>query len=261
MDFSLNWYNVSLEYLDIDKPDTKITTILPQISYVNDRVRWGITGPMDGSRSVFSATFSPKYASNSLDFQTYKVDYRKYVPLANWYNFAFRLFAGTSRGSNPQTFYLGGVKNWFNRSFNGDLRIENIEDVFFSEFVTPLRGARYYEQDGNNFGLANLEFRFPLVPYIPLFGSYPNFSPNVTFGPMQWVLFADIGSAWDETKSWKGVHKDVKDRTRMKDLLAGYGIGTRLYIFGLLLRWDVAWRYDIATTSKPRYYRSIGADF
>jgi len=262
VDLSLNWYNVNLEYLDYsDRRDTKITTILPQISYVRDQVRWGITGPMDGSRSVISAKFSPKYTSNSLDFQTYKLDYRKYVPIANWYNFAFRLFAGTSRGSNPQSFYLGGVDNWFNRSFNGSLRVKEIEDVFFSEFVTPLRGARYYEQDGNNFGLANLEFRFPLIPYIPLFGSYPSFQPNITFGPMQWVLFADVGSAWDKTKLWRGINTDEKGRTRMDDLVSGYGIGARLFLFGMLVRWDVAWRYDIATTSKPRYYWSIGADF
>lgn len=261
LDFSLNWYNVGLEYLQIDKPDVKVTTILPQISYVRDQIRWGITGPMDGARSVISATFSPKYNDNSLDFQTYKLDYRKYVPLANWYNFAFRLYAGTSQGNNPQTFFLGGVENWFNWTAKGNLRVERIEDVFFSEFVTPLRGARFYEQDGNNFGLANLEFRFPLVPYIPLFGSYPNFSPNITFGPMQWVLFADVGSAWDDTKNWKGVYKDKDGKTKMRDLVSGYGIGTRLFIFGILLRWDVAWRYDIATTSKPKYYWSIGVDF
>jgi len=262
LDLSLNWYNVNLEYLNFnDRPDTKITTILPSISYVRDQIRWGITGPMDGSRSVISATFSPKYTENSLDFQTFKLDYRKYFPLANWYNFAFRLYAGTSHGSNPQNFYLGGVDNWFNRSFNGSLRVKRIEEVFFSEFVTPLRGARYYEMDGNHFGLANLEFRFPLIPYIPLFGSYPSFQPNITFGPMQWVLFADVGSAWDNTETWKGVFKDEKGKTRMRDLLSGYGIGARLFLFGLLMRWDVAWRYDIATTAKPRYYWSIGADF
>lgn len=262
LDLSLNWYNVSLEYLSqINKPDTRITTILPSVSYVRDQIRWGITGPMDGSRSVISATISPKYTNNSLDFQTFKLDYRKYLPIANWYNFAFRFHGGMSRGSNPQTFYLGGVDNWFNRSFNGSLRVRKIEDVFFSEFVTPLRGARYYEQEGKNFGLANLEFRFPLIPYIPLFGSYPNFSPNITFGPMQWVLFADVGSAWDDSKTWKGVYKDENGKTRMKGLVSGYGIGARLFFLGLLVRWDVAWRYDIATTAKPRYYWSIGTDF
>ena len=255
IDLSLNWYNINLEYLELNNSDTRITTILPKISYVRDQVRWGMTGPMDGSRSVISATFSPKYTDNSLDFQTFKLDYRKYLPIARGYSFAVRLFTGMSQGNNPQTFYLGGVNNWFNRSFNGGLRIENIEDVFFSEFVTPLRGARYYEQDGNNFGLVNLEFRFPLIPYMQL-----GFPP-ITLGNIQGAFFADVGSAWDETNLWKGVYKDDTGQTRMRDLISGYGVGARIYIFGLLLRWDVAWRYDIATTSKPKYYWSIGADF
>ena len=190
-----------------------------------------------------------------MDFQTFKLDYRKYLPIARGYSFAVRLFAGMSQGNNPQTFYLGGVNNWFNRSFNGGLRIENIEDVFFSEFVTPLRGARYYEQDGNNFGLVNLEFRFPLIPYMQL-----GFPP-IALGNIQGAFFADVGSAWDDTNLWKGVYKGDTGQTRMRDLISGYGVGARIYIFGLLLRWDVAWRYDIATTSKPKYYWSIGADF
>jgi outer membrane protein assembly factor BamA len=254
-DFSLVWYNVNLEYLEFDIPDQLITTILPKISYVRDQVRWGMTGPMDGSRSVISATFSPKYADDALDFQTYKVDFRKYLPIAKYYSFAFRLSAGTSRGNNPQSFFLGGVNNWFNRSFNGSIRIENIEDVFFSEFVTPLRGARFYEQVGHNFVLANLEFRFPLIPYMQL-----GFPP-ITLGNIQGAFFTDIGSAWNDTRNWKGVHKDAGGSTIMKDLISGYGMGARIYIFGMLLRWDVAWRYDIKTVSKPKYYWSVGVDF
>jgi len=191
------WYNVNLEYLQIDRPDSKIATILPSITYVRDQVRWGFTGPMDGSRSSISVAFSPKYNDDGLDFQTFKADFRKYVPVARGYSFAFRLYAGTSRGNNPQSFFLGGVNNWFNRSFNGGLRIENIEDVFFSEFVTPLRGARFYEQVGHNFGLANVEFRFPLIPYIQL-----GFPP-IALGNIQGAFFADIGSAWDDTRNWK----------------------------------------------------------
>ncbi len=255
LDFGLTWYNVNLEYLSIDFPTTTIKTILPSISYVNDRIEWGVTGPQDGSRSVVSAVISPKYSDNSLDFKTITADLRRYVKLGRYYSLAFRLNAGSSFGDNAQKFFLGGVPNWINRSFKGGLRIDRIEDVFFSEFVTPLRGARFYEQIGNNFGLFNFEFRFPLIPFMQL-----GFPP-IQLGNIQGAFFTDIGSAWEHTSQWKGVYKDAQGRTRMRDLISGYGVGARVFFLGLLIKIDMAWRYDIATTSTPRWYFSLGADF
>ena len=36
-----------------------------------------------------------------------------------------------------------------------------LQDIYFSEFAYPLRGARFSERFGTNVVLANLEFRFP----------------------------------------------------------------------------------------------------
>jgi len=255
LDLSLTWFNVNLEYLDFDIPTEKIGTILPGLSLVNDEIDWGMTGPQSGRRASITTLISPKYGDNSLDFKTLKVDYRKYFKLADNYSLAFRLHAGGSIGENPQKFFLGGVNNWFNRSFKGGRRIDKIEDVFFSEFITPLRGARYYEQIGKNFGLFNFEFRFPLIPYMQLG------LPPIQLGNIQGAFFTDIGSAWDNTNTWKGVHIGEDGKKRTKDLLAGYGFGARIFIFGLLMRIDMAWKYDIATTSTPTWYWSLGADF
>lgn len=255
IDLNLTWYNVNLEYLQIDEQTQKIRTILPSIAFINDQIQWGYSGPYRGSRISVSALFSPKYNENSLDFQTYKLDYRKYFRVADGYSFAFRTYTGLSRGENPQNFFLGGVSNWFNRDFRGDIRIDRIEDVFFSEFVTPLRGARFYERVGHNFGLMNLEFRYPLITNLQLG------LPPIRFPYIQGTLFADIGSAWTKTNSWRGVRTDVNGKARLDDLVSGIGMGARLYIFGLMLRWDVAWEYDLASTSKPKYYWSLGTDF
>ncbi|MCK4447820.1 MAG: hypothetical protein KAW56_12165, partial [Candidatus Marinimicrobia bacterium] len=47
----------------------------------------------------------------------------------------------------------------------------------------------------------------------------------------------------------------------MDDLVAGFGIGTRLFFGYFLLKIDVAWRFDLTYVSRPKYYFSLGTDF
>ncbi|TFG95096.1 MAG: hypothetical protein E4H13_13875, partial [Calditrichales bacterium] len=256
MDFSMTWFNVNLEYMErADGYTEQIRTLLPGLSLVHDQVEWGMTGPAHGTRASVSVTLSPRYAINSLEFTTVKADYRRYFELAQGYSFAFRLNGGTSLGRNAQKFFLGGISNWINRSFKGGLRINNIEDVYFSEFVTPLRGAIYYERIGNSYGLFNFEFRFPFIPYIQLG------IPPIRLGNIQGAFFTDIGSAWDNSSYWRATYMDQNGEKRLADIVAGYGVGTRIYFMGFLVKFDVAWRYDLNGISKPIYYWSFGGDF
>lgn len=256
VDFSMTWFNVNREYIERpDLPPDEVTTLLPSVSIVHDQVEWGMTGPKHGTRASLSVTVSPKYAFNSLEFSTVKVDYRRYFELFSGYSLAFRLNGGTSLGRNAQKFFMGGVPNWINRVFKGGLRISNIEDVYFSEFVTPLRGAAYYEKVGNSFGLANFEFRFPLIPFIQLG------IPPIRLGNIQGVFFTDAGSAWDNSTYWRATYIDDQGKKRFQDIVMGYGVGARMYFMGFLVKFDVAWRYDLASVSKPIYYWSFGADF
>jgi outer membrane protein assembly factor BamA len=250
--------NISLEYFN-QITSEKIQAILPSVAWVVDRIEWGMTGPNDGMRSSISVLFSPFGHFRSIDFRTVKFDYRRYFKFASAYNFAVRFYTGASFGREPQVFFLGGVPNWFNRSFAGGWRIDNIRDVFFSEFITPLRGARYYEQVGNTFGLVNAELRFPMIPYMQLG------IPPIALGNIQGALFTDIGTAkdWQDWKTYQ-LDKVVKDTRFVDDLISGYGIGARIFFLGFLLRYDIAWQYDITsfkTISQPVHYWSIGADF
>jgi len=256
VELGLTWFNVNKEYIEFPfLLNEEVTTILPSAALVHDQVEWGMTGPKHGTRASFSVLVSPKYTSNSLEFSTFKVDYRKYIKLFSDYSLAFRINAGTSLGRNAQRFFLGGVPNWLNRTFkDGELRIRNIEDIYFSEFVTPLRGAAYYERDGNSFGLANFEFRFPLIPFIQLG------IPPIRLGNIQGVFFTDIGTAWDSSRKWSGTKIDENDKKVFNDIVAGYGVGARIFFLGFLVKFDVAWRYDISYVSKPIYYWSFGAD-
>ncbi len=250
LDASMTWFNVNLEYLQVPRPTQKVRTILPSVELVNDQVEWGMTGPSHGRRYSFSILVSPKYSPDGLEFQTFKFDYRQYVQIARNYSLAFRVNGGTSMGRNPQTFILGGVTNWINPAYRLGYQIDSIEDVYFSEFVTPLRGAAFYEQTGQNFGLMNFEFRFPLIPYLELG------LPPIRLGNIQGALFTDVGSAWDNTDEWLPVKND-----KLHNLVSGYGVGARIFFLGFLLRLDVAWRYDLQKSSKPIYYWSLGADF
>lgn len=252
----MTWFNVKLEYLDVNREDQFATTILPQISYVFDNVLYSYTGPAAGTRYYFSVLSSPKYTSESREFTTFTMDFRKYFLLNRDYQFAIRFNAGVSVGADPQTFFLGGIDNWINRKFNGGIRIENIDDIYFSSFVTPLRGLRYYEGEGNRFFLTNLEFRFPMIKLVS-FGL-----PPITLGNVRGVLFTDFGSAWTEdTQSRLRFFENIPGKgMRTKDLLVGYGLGTRVFLFGLILRVDVAWRWLGYNSTRPTYMFSIGGD-
>ena len=253
MDFTIYWFNVIQEYLSgayVNTPSITISSILPSLQLVHDTSEWGPTGPVDGFRGAVSATFSPSYSNDSPEFTTVKTDLRKYIKFWDYYSLAFRVTGGSSFGANPQKFFLGGVTNWLNRRFNGNIRIDNIYDVYFSDFVTPLRGARYYEETGNTFLLTNFEFRFPLIPYIQL-----GFPP-IALGNIQGLFFTDIGSAWDREEPFRGVRNG-----RLDDLVSGYGMGARIRFLGILVRYDLAWNYDLVNSSKPIQYWSLGYDF
>ncbi|RMD66955.1 hypothetical protein D6833_00840, partial [Candidatus Parcubacteria bacterium] len=203
IDFFVNWLNASLEYFYLDNYSQSVRSFLPGVRYVYDNSEWFYTdtAPREGLRGAFNLVVSPHYTKNSPEFVTGMVDLRKYFKLNDNYNIGIRLNAGASRGKNPQQFFLGGTENWLNRKFNGDLRLTSVYDVYFSEFITPLRGARYYEKTGNNVLLFNGEFRFPFIPYMQL-----GFPP-MRFGNIKGVLFTDIGTAWnsDRQEAFRGM--------------------------------------------------------
>jgi hypothetical protein len=258
-DFSLYMLNASLEQLSPSffNPGSgtrseSVTSLLPSIHLIHDTADWWYTGPNAGFRGAVSLTSSPKYSDNSLQFTTMKADIRKYVKIHDYYSLAFRLASGMSFGEDPQNFFFGGVDNWLNRRFNraSDLRINSIEDVYFSEFITPVRGARFYEKSGHKFALFNSELRFPLITRLDLG------LPPISLGYIQGVLYSDFGSAWSSNKDFKGVDNGVT-----KDLFIGYGTGARIFLLGFILKYDLAWQYNFDNSSRARHYFSLGIDF
>ena len=259
VDLGLSWLNLSRENLDYAfEPAQRRSLLMPTLSYVHDNTLWGYTAPNNGTRYNFTAMFSPPISStlNSLDFQTYTVDYRTYEKFWRDYSFVIRWAGGLSAGKNPQRFFIGGTDGWINREFeNGGIPIQNVEDYAFLSPALPMRGFNYNVKNGTKYALMNYEVRFPLIRYL-VTGGLPLAMQNITG-----ATFLDVGSSWTDNKAYKFFSKDTSGDYVANDLLIGTGFGARVILFGLPLKFDVAWSFDGQLFSIPKYYISLGGDF
>lgn len=267
LDFSLMWLNLSREdisssdqllYFGLDRsPQQTRSFFLPVLNYVNDNSLWQGEwfGPNNGSRFNVTVYGTPKLSDQGLDLQTMTADYRSYVRVAKDFILAYRLSGGLSTGKNRQSFFIGGTEGWINYRTR-DYPIENVEDFAFLTPVLPLRGYDYAQQIGTRFAVTNMEFRFPLLKYL-IFGAVP-----IGFANILGAAFVDMGSAWTDAHSWQMWTNDPgSGKTIFKDFLVGTGVGTRLFLFGIPLRMDIAWRFQYSGFSEPFYYFSLGGDF
>ena len=231
--------------------------LLNNITYSKDNTVWGYTGPVNGSRKAVGITFSPKVKNEGISFTTVRGDWRKYIRLSKDYTVALRGAGGASFGEYPQKFFLGGLSNWVNYKYNGNLRVDKIEEIYFASFEMPLRGARYYELEGNRYLMANLEFRFPLVRQLHL-----GFPLPISLWNVGGSMFMDMGLAWDRGEKVTPFVKRDGGFYKADDLFTGIGFGARMNLGFFLLRVDFAWKTDFYVTEKsPMVLWSLGADF
>jgi outer membrane protein assembly factor BamA len=253
----LMWLNLSRENIDLTAEVTQQRTLLvPQLNYVHDNTMWGVTAPSNGTRYNVSALICPKIGSNSLNFQTVTFDYRTYMRFWHDNVFVVRWSGGASMGPNAQKFFVGGTDGWINREFDtGDIPIENVEDYAFLTPVLPLRGYNYNVRMGTKYALMNYELRYPLIRYL-VTGGLPIAMQNITG-----AAFIDAGSCWNSDAKYKAFSTNENGDVVTKDFLIGTGLGVRMFLFGLPLKFDVAWSYTVNNFSEPKYYFSLGGDF
>jgi len=259
MEYASTFYAVEQKYIEIytgeEIYENKINVLLPRTAFVFDNSMWGYLNPIDGMRYRVDLTGSPKYNSKSLEFLTLNIDFRKYFKINMDYSFAFRLSTGLSEGKNAQRFFMGGETMWLNPKYNRRHDFSNAEDIYFSKFVTPVRGANYYEKEGTRYFLTNIEFRYPLIKYMMI-----GFPVPMVLGGIQGITFLDVGSAWHGTDFQPFGHDDTRGYY-FEDLIGGFGFGSRIYLGYFVLKVDTAWRFDMDSISKPKYYFSLGLDF
>lgn len=253
----LTWFNVRSENLDnINEPVDEANFLVPSLSFIKDNVLWGYTSPIEGTRYRFDIYGNPGISSDKLSFYSILGDYRNYFRFWTDYSFVMRFSGGYSGGVKAQRFFIGGTENWINRSFaTTEVPLESVSDYAFLTAALPLRGYDYAERIGTKYALMNYELRFPFIRYL-VPGAIP-----ILFSNIIGVAFIDVGSAWDNTEKFQFFSKTEDGSIISKDLLMGTGVGARLYLLYFLLRFDVAWAYNVDKFSSPRYYFSLGADF
>jgi hypothetical protein len=251
-------YFINRQYYDypydtrIDR-NTKVTT--GELAYVTDNIVWGITGPINGRRSRLSVSGGVNlFDSDDIEFTSVELDYRKYWHFAKSFTTAFRLSGGASFGRTPKLYFLGGTTNWIgNRTL--DAKVYEVENLYFSDVVTPLRGLPYYELSGNRYALINWELRFPSIEYLAMRFPLPLVLSHITG-----AIFTDVGSAWNDSEFKGGTSQG--GNSRLVDIHTGFGFGMRANLGFLVLRYDLAWSTDFEHVSDhPSHYFSFGADF
>ena len=253
-DVDVTHISVDRKYYDPPYQDRSVKVFLASLSLINDTVIWGHTGPLNGSRSLFSYEYAPYITPRYLSYGAAIMDYRKYWHFKKRYNFAFRLSGGFSHGEDKKKFYLGGISNWIDPSLGSD-NIYGINDLYFGNVITPLRGYKYFDVEGTKFFLTNIELRYPFVEHFVM-----RFPLPLSIHYINGALFYDMGAAWDENNYFKG--GTTKGGSRLKDIKAGFGFGARANLGFLVLRYDAAWSTDFDSVSpKPRHYFSLGAEF
>jgi dipeptidyl aminopeptidase/acylaminoacyl peptidase len=253
-DLGLTHLSIDRRYYDppFDDRSTKVGVI--SLSWINDTVLWGLTGPINGKRSVLSFDYSPKISNKSLSYRSLWLDYRKYWHFQKRYNFVFRFTAGRSDGKDPEQFFMGGISNWIGPRLATE-QVYGVDDLYFGTIITPLRGYKYYEVSGTRFALVNMELRYPFIEQL-----YMKFPLPIILSRVNGNIFFDLGSAWHDTEKFKG--GTTEGASRLKDLKAGFGFGARANLGIAVLRFDLAWGTNFDSVSaKPISYFSLGAEF
>jgi len=249
--------NVTGENLDnLLEPQESVTFWIPSVSFVHDNVLWGYTAPIEGTRYKLDVFGNLGISNASQSFYSVMGDIRTYLRFFYDHSLALRVSGGYSGGENPQRFFIGGTENWINRTFaTTEVPINSASDFAFLTAVLPLRGYNYAERIGTRYFLTNIELRFPLIRYL-LTGGLP-----LLFNNIIGVAFIDAGTTWNDDKKISLFTRDPYGNLITDDMLIGTGFGARVFFLYFLLRFDVAWAYNIEGFSSPKFYFSLGADF
>jgi len=258
LDFNLSQVTIDREYYDEGAfiyPPKTTNLLIGSISYVSDRVIWGIVGPVYGHRYKLTVERSFRPVSTSYSYTSAEADYRKYFHFGDEYNFAFRFAGGASFGKHPREYYLGGTSYWIAPS-QSTSDIYNVEDIYVNKIVVPLRGYNYFENIGTKYALINLELRYPFIDYFKM-----RWPLGMTLSHVKGSVFWDIGAAFNAVKHFH-LFDEEKGFPKLGNPRSGIGFAAQANLGIFVLRWDVAWGTDLYTIdAHPSYYWSFGANY
>lgn len=199
-----------LDYLSVDQDDDRQARLL-SAALVRDTARGRYLVATAGGRARLFATEAGEVLGGNRRYHTAGLELHKFVHTGGQTALALRTLAAQSLGRDHQNLILGGLGG--------------VRGV----------GRSTLENSGTRLGLANLEWRFPVVPDLNYYMWYifPDFYFKAIFGS----LFTDAGYAWRSDSQLA--------RARVDDLQHSVGLGLKIYTF-ILQRFPLIVSMDYA---------------
>ncbi|HWZ27395.1 MAG TPA: BamA/TamA family outer membrane protein [Gemmatimonadales bacterium] len=222
----------------------------PSAALVHDNTLFGWVGPFQGTR--WRLEVAP--ALGSWQFTALTADYRRYL-FFRPFTLAFRglFFGRMGRDGDRFPSFLGStelIRGYTAGSFQSN---ECVAQVTSSSST----GCAELDQlIGSNFGVANVELRFPLTRALVL-GVLP-----VGFPPLEGAFFYDAGVAFNSFSQlhWTRTASESPDDFRIP--LRSYGFGIRANMFGIvILRLDYTKPLNRPLNSRAYWTLSLGPTF
>ncbi|HAN18536.1 MAG: hypothetical protein A2X13_14110 [Bacteroidetes bacterium GWC2_33_15] len=265
---------LSTDRISLQKKDNHKIWAGLKLEYIFDNTISTGVNLYNGTRYKIFAEYYNQVNKSETDLYVVGVDFRHYQKIHRDLIFASRFAASTSFGKNKLIYYLGGVDNWTNFSANtpsfiplSEIPIDENETYAFQSVATNMRGFPQNIRNGNSFALINTELRWPIVKY---FSGYP--VNSAFWSNMQLIGFFDVGTAWSGLTPYseenaydkKVVHNKpitIIIDTEKEPIVAGYGFGARIMVFGYFMRFDWAWGIENAEIMPRIFYFSLNLDF
>lgn len=238
-----------------------------KLEYIFDNTRNRGINLYNGSRAKIWGEYWRLVKSDRHDLITFGFDARDYRKLHRDLIWCNRLAGATSLGTDRLIYYLGGVDNWINPSFDKTINIVNPEQYQFQTLATNLRGFKQNVRNGNNFVAFNSEIRWPIFKYLINRPLRSDFIQN-----FQVVAFGDAGMAWYGANPYSEenvLNKNVFPGNpitltiynQKEPIVGGFGLGLRSRLLGYFVRVDFAWGVDDKKVQKGMTYLSLSTDF
>ncbi len=191
-----------------------------------DTSYFGFTSPMRGRRYNISV----EQNIGSLLFHNILADYRQYY-FNPYFTIAMRFLHYGYYGKDAESERIGPI-------FIGDptlIRGYELDSFDASEStITDSSYPQFNRMLGSRIGIANLEFRIPLIG-IPQYGIFTS-----KYLPVELTAFADGGAAWSKhsTMKFSGFNRNSTSRIPV----FSSGVATRINILGYLVA-QIYWAY------------------
>lgn len=240
-----------------------------KIEYVFDSSKELYTNLWRGTKVKLFAEYDYKINKLSKNLLVIGVDFRKSVKIYRNMTWASRIAASTNVGSSRLVYYMGGVDNWINPSFNSDIYVDRSKNYHYQTLATNIRGFDQNIRNGTSFVLLSSELRVPFVQLIAGKTLTSEF-----FNSMQLIAFGDVGTAWTGLTPYSednGLYIRYINsgnitaivKRQVDPWVAGIGLGLRATLFSYFFRLDYAWGLEEFkfVNTKGMYLFSIGTDF